>query len=148
MPSPQARSCLAALADTATTIDDSIQYDHVLLTLDLVHEDYPCCRRKGSAGWRSDCRNQRLSTRTARLGPTGEGEPPRFDLESGMTCSVCGMDGHNSRTCEGPHLTCPNCGKPTANMNDYSERHDSDYCSPFTSPPSAGTGRQPNRLCK
>jgi hypothetical protein len=79
----QARSCLAALAGTATTIDDSIQYDHVLLTLDLVHEDYPGCRRKGSAGWRSDCRNQRLSTRTARLGPTGEGEPPRSDLESG-----------------------------------------------------------------
>lgn len=51
-----------------------------------------------------------------------------------MTCSICGMDGHNSRTRPGEHQTCPNCGRMTANMNDYSERHDSDHCSPFTSP--------------
>jgi len=51
-----------------------------------------------------------------------------------MACTVCGLDGHNSRTCEGEHPMCPNCGKSTANMNDYSERHDSEYCSPFTSP--------------
>jgi hypothetical protein len=50
-----------------------------------------------------------------------------------VTCSKCGFDGHNSRTCEGPHRPCPTCGKPTANMNDYSERHDDSYCSPFTS---------------
>ncbi len=36
--------------------------------------------------------------------------------------------------CEGPHWPCPNCGKPTANMNDYSERYDPAYCSPSTSP--------------
>ncbi len=54
-------------------------------------------------------------------------------LLSGVTCSKCGFDGHNSRTCEGPHWPCPTCGKPTANMNDYSERHDDSYCSPLTS---------------
>ena len=51
-----------------------------------------------------------------------------------MACARCGFEGHNSRTCGGPHWECPTCGKPTANMNDYSERHDSAYCSPFTSP--------------
>lgn len=51
-----------------------------------------------------------------------------------MACTACGLGGHNSRTCPGEHPTCPNCGKPTANMNDYAERHDSDYCSPYTSP--------------
>lgn len=51
-----------------------------------------------------------------------------------MTCSVCGLGGHNSRTCTGEHPTCPNCGKPTANMTKPFERHDSDYCSPVTSP--------------
>ncbi len=51
-----------------------------------------------------------------------------------MACTLCGLGGHNSRTCPGEHPTCANCSKPTANMNDYSERHDSDYCSPFTSP--------------
>jgi hypothetical protein len=51
-----------------------------------------------------------------------------------MTCRKCGFEGHNSRTCEGPHWPCLNCGKPTANMNDYSERYDSAYCAPSTSP--------------
>ncbi len=50
-----------------------------------------------------------------------------------MACSKCGFNNHNSRTCDGPHWPCPTCGKPTANMNDYAERHDSTYCSPFTS---------------
>lgn len=27
---------------------------------------------------------------------------------------------------------CPHCGRPTA--TEYAERHDSSYCSPFTSP--------------
>ena len=51
-----------------------------------------------------------------------------------MTCSRCGFEGHNSRTCPGPHRECATCGKPTANMNDPSERHDSAYCSAYTSP--------------
>jgi len=51
-----------------------------------------------------------------------------------MACSQCGFTDHNSRTCLGPHWDCPTCGRPTANMNDYSERHDSSFCSPFTSP--------------
>ena len=46
----------------------------------------------------------------------------------------CGFEGHNSRTCRGPHWECPTCGRPTANMNVPSERHDSAYCSAFTSP--------------
>lgn len=50
-----------------------------------------------------------------------------------MACSKCGFNDHNSRTCDGPHWACPTCGKPTANMNDYAERHDGSYCSPFTS---------------
>lgn len=51
-----------------------------------------------------------------------------------MTCQTCGLDGHNSRTCSGAHETCPNCFKPTADMRDYSQRHDPMYCSPITSP--------------
>ena len=39
-------------------------------------------------------------------------------------CGKGGFEGHNSRSCEGPHWPCPNCGTPTANMNDSSERHD------------------------
>ncbi len=31
-----------------------------------------------------------------------------------------------------PAADCPNCGRPTAVT--YSERHDSDFCSPLTSP--------------
>jgi hypothetical protein len=61
--------------------------------------------------------------------------PPVLLLyDPGMACSTCGFDGHNSRTCNGANWDCPNCGKPTARMNDYSQRHDNDYCSPFTSP--------------
>lgn len=33
----EARSCLAALADTAPDIDDSIHYEHLLLGLDTLH---------------------------------------------------------------------------------------------------------------
>jgi hypothetical protein len=51
-----------------------------------------------------------------------------------MACARCGFEGHNSRTCPGPHWKCPTCGKPTANMNEPSERHDNAYCSAFTSP--------------
>lgn len=39
----EARSCLAALADTAETLDDSIHYEHLLLALDFMHMDYPGC---------------------------------------------------------------------------------------------------------
>ena len=35
----EARSYLAALADTARTVEGSIAYDRVLLQLDLVHHD-------------------------------------------------------------------------------------------------------------
>ena len=49
-----------------------------------------------------------------------------------MAYSQGGFDDHNSRTCPGPHWACPTCGRPTAIMNVYSERHDSNYCSPFT----------------
>lgn len=35
----EARSYLAALADTACTVEGSIAYDRVLLQLDLVHHD-------------------------------------------------------------------------------------------------------------
>lgn len=35
----EARSYLAALADTASTVEGSIAYDRVLLQLDLVHHD-------------------------------------------------------------------------------------------------------------
>lgn len=51
-----------------------------------------------------------------------------------MACSRCGFDGHNIRTCEGSRWSCGTCGRSTANMNDYAERNDSSYCSPFTSP--------------
>ena len=54
--------------------------------------------------------------------------------DADMACTRCGFDGHNSRTCPGPHQTCPTCGKPTANMTDYSERNDGSYCSALTSP--------------
>ena len=33
----EARSCLAALADTAADIDESIRYEHLLLHLDGLH---------------------------------------------------------------------------------------------------------------
>jgi len=36
---------------------------------------------------------------------------------------------------------CPNCSKPTA--TEYSERHDSAYCSPITSPDCWGTPSGP-----
>lgn len=36
----EARSCLAALADTATTLDASVAYEHALLYLDAIHGDY------------------------------------------------------------------------------------------------------------
>ncbi len=36
-----ARSCLAALADTATDFDTSVHYERLLLTLDLLHPDGP-----------------------------------------------------------------------------------------------------------
>jgi hypothetical protein len=36
----QARSYLAALADTATTFDASLEYDRVLLELDAIHGDH------------------------------------------------------------------------------------------------------------
>ena len=39
----EARSCLAALADTAPTIDESIHYDRLLFRLDFMHQDYPGC---------------------------------------------------------------------------------------------------------
>nr|WP_245727730.1 transposase [Streptomyces vietnamensis] len=65
----------------------------------------------------------------------------RFIYSAVMACRVCGLGGHNNRTCPGEHPTCPNCGKPTANMSDYSERHDSDYCSPFTSSDCWGDAR-------
>ena len=51
-----------------------------------------------------------------------------------MACSQSGFDDQNIRTCPGPHWACPTCGRPTANMNDHAERHDSSYCSPFTPP--------------
>lgn len=65
----------------------------------------------------------------------------RFIYSVVMACRVCGLGGHNNRTCPGEHPTCPNCGKPTANMSDYSQRHDSDYCSPFTSSDCWGDAR-------
>lgn len=65
----------------------------------------------------------------------------RFIYSVVMACRVCGLGGHNNRTCPGEHPMCPNCGKPTANMSDYSERHDSDYCSPFTSSDCWGDAR-------
>jgi len=34
----EARSCLAALADTATSFDESSHYEHLLLDLDAMHE--------------------------------------------------------------------------------------------------------------
>lgn len=34
----EARSCLAALADTATSFDESIHFEHLLLELDAMHE--------------------------------------------------------------------------------------------------------------
>lgn len=37
----EARSCLAALADTATEFDESVQFEHLLLALDAMHVDYP-----------------------------------------------------------------------------------------------------------
>ena len=36
----QARSCLAALADTAGTFEASLEYDRVLLRLDAIHGDH------------------------------------------------------------------------------------------------------------
>lgn len=39
----EARSRLAALADIAATVDESIHYDRLLLRLDYMHEDYPGC---------------------------------------------------------------------------------------------------------
>jgi len=51
-----------------------------------------------------------------------------------VACKVCGFGGHNSRTCPEEHEPCPNCVRPTADMRNYSERHDRDYCSPITSP--------------
>lgn len=56
-----------------------------------------------------------------------------------MTCSTCGFEGHNSRTCKGAHWECPTCGKPTANMNSYEERFDPAFCSPRTTPGCWGT---------
>ena len=35
----EARSCVAALADNAVTIDASIEYDRVLLQIDFIHGD-------------------------------------------------------------------------------------------------------------
>lgn len=35
----EARSCLAALADTADTFDASVEYERVLLQLDVIHGD-------------------------------------------------------------------------------------------------------------
>jgi len=37
----EARSCLAALADTATDFDESIHFEHLLLDLDTMHPDGP-----------------------------------------------------------------------------------------------------------
>jgi hypothetical protein len=37
----EARSCLAALADTAGTVEDSIRYDRLLLDLDFLHPFSP-----------------------------------------------------------------------------------------------------------
>lgn len=37
----EARSCLAALADTATDFDESIHFEHRLLDLDTMHPDGP-----------------------------------------------------------------------------------------------------------
>ena len=36
----QARSCVAALADNPVTIDAAIEYDRVLLQIDIIHGDY------------------------------------------------------------------------------------------------------------
>lgn len=36
-----ARSCLAALADAATDFDESVHFEHLLLTLDALHPDGP-----------------------------------------------------------------------------------------------------------
>lgn len=39
-----ARACLAALADSATTFDQSVVYDRLLLRLDWLHgDDTPAC---------------------------------------------------------------------------------------------------------
>jgi hypothetical protein len=37
----EARSCLAALADSARTVEDSIRYDRLLLDLDFLHTVSP-----------------------------------------------------------------------------------------------------------
>ncbi len=37
----EARSCLAALADTADDFDESVHLEHLLLDLDAMHMDYP-----------------------------------------------------------------------------------------------------------
>lgn len=37
----EARSCLAALADTATDLDESVHFEHLLLALDALHYDGP-----------------------------------------------------------------------------------------------------------
>lgn len=47
----EARSCLAALADAATTFDQSVAYDRLLLRLDWLHgDDTPACEPMPGVG--------------------------------------------------------------------------------------------------
>ena len=106
----------------------------------------PSVLRGGERGHRSCHRRPFVTPALPPSSIRRPAEPPRLHVVSGLTdkvnmaCSKCGFEGHNSRTCEGPNWQCPNCGRPTANMADSSERFDSNYCSYITSPSCWGSG--------
>jgi len=39
----EARSSLIALADRTQTFEESVHFEHLLLAIDLIYEDYPGC---------------------------------------------------------------------------------------------------------
>lgn len=70
----EARSCLAALADTAPSVDESIYYDQLLLRLDLMHEDYPGCpghRHSGGVAGPTGSRRRQAHRGRGRCPPAG-----------------------------------------------------------------------------
>jgi len=96
-PTPEARSCLAALADSAAEFDESVRFEHSLLDLDGLHEGdhpaptpWPGTMPRPCAGW--SLRSTDCSTSAVTASPWSYSWPT-LSADAAKTVSASG-DGH------------------------------------------------------
>jgi hypothetical protein len=73
----EARSCLAALADSASTFEESVHYEHLLLDLDALHTIGPTLY--ATTGTKTDLLG-RLETAVDQMLDLGEGDGLSLEL--------------------------------------------------------------------